>query len=74
MISSTAANKHAVVRRFDSSLIAGCSEKTNAIIKYFESYSGLVSSSLQSASDKISVNELGEPQTCSFQVGVIITI
>ena len=74
MISSTAANKHAGVRRFDSSLIAGCSEKTNAIIKYFESYSGLVSSSLQSASDKISVNELEEPQTCSFQVGVIITI
>ena len=44
---STAANKYAVVRSFGSSLVAGCSEKSSVNTKSFESYSELVSSSLE---------------------------
>ena len=47
MITSTAANKYAVVRRFGSGSIVGCSEKSNVITKSFESYSELVSSRLE---------------------------
>ena len=47
MITSTVANKFAVVRSFGSSSVAGCSEKSIAITKSFESYSELVSSSLE---------------------------
>ena len=47
MITSTVANKYAVVRSFGSSSILGCSEKSSVITKSFESYSELVSSSLE---------------------------
>ena len=47
MITSTAANKYAVVRRFGSGSIAGCSEKSSVITKSFESYSELVSSRVE---------------------------
>ena len=47
MITSTVANKFAVVRSFGSSSIAGCSEKSIVITKSFESYSELFSSSLE---------------------------
>ena len=47
MITSTVANKYAVVRSFGSSSILGCSEKLNVITKSFESYSELISSSLE---------------------------
>ena len=47
MITSTVANKYAVVRSFGSSSILGCSEKSNFITKSFESYSELISSSLE---------------------------
>ena len=39
--------KYAFVRSFGSSSVVGCSEKSSVIIKSFESYSELVSSSLQ---------------------------
>ena len=45
-ITSTVANKYAVVRSFRSSSIEDCSEKSSVITKSFESYSGLVSSIL----------------------------
>ena len=47
MVSSTFANKYAVVRSFGSSSIVGCSEKSSVITKRFESHSELVSSSLK---------------------------
>ena len=47
MITPTVANKYAVERSFGSSSIAGCSEKSSVITKSFESYSELVSSSLE---------------------------
>ena len=47
MITSTAANKHAVVRGFGSGSIIGCSEKSSVITKSFDSYSELVSSRLE---------------------------
>ena len=47
MITSTTANKYAVVRHFGSALIVGCSEKSSIITKSFESYSELVSSRLE---------------------------
>ena len=47
MITSTVANKYAVERSFGSSSIAGCLEKSSVITKSFESYSELVSSSLE---------------------------
>ena len=47
MITSTAANKYAVVRRFGYGSIAGCSEKSSVITKSFESYSELVSSRVE---------------------------
>ena len=47
MITSTVANKYAVVRSFGSSSIIGCSEKASIITKIFESYSELVPSSLE---------------------------
>ena len=47
MITSTAANKYAVVRSFGSSSIVGCSEKSCVITKSFESYPELVSFSLK---------------------------
>ena len=47
MITSTVANKYAVVRSFGSSSTLGCSEKSIVITKSFESYSELVSSSLE---------------------------
>ena len=47
MVSSTFANKYAVVRSFGSSSIVGCSEKSSDVTKSFESHSELVSSSLE---------------------------
>ena len=47
MSTSTVANKYAVERSFGSSSIAGCSEKSSVNTKSFESYSELVSSSLE---------------------------
>ena len=46
-ITSTVANKYAAVRSFGSSSVVGCSEKSIVITKSFESYSELVSSSLE---------------------------
>ena len=39
MVTSTVANIYAVVRRFGSSSIIGCLEKSSAITKSFEPYS-----------------------------------
>ena len=47
MITSTFANKYAVVKSFGSSSIVGCSEKSSVITKSFESHSELVSSNLK---------------------------
>ena len=76
MITSTAANKYAVVRSFGPSSIVVCSEKSSIITQSFESYSELVSiqSRNESTSEEISVNELEEHSEYSLQVGVIITI
>ena len=76
MITSTVANKCAVVRSFGPSSIVVCLEKFNIITQSFESYSELVSiqSRNESTSEEISVNELEELSEYSLQVGVIITI
>ena len=48
MITSTVANEYAVVvRSFGFSSIADSSEKSSVIIKYFESYSEMVSYNLE---------------------------
>ena len=47
MIISSVANKYAVVRSFGFCSIVGCLEKSSVITKNFESYSELVSSSLE---------------------------
>ena len=47
MITSTVADKYAVVRSFGFRLILGRSEKSTVITKSFESYSELVSSNLE---------------------------
>ena len=47
MITSTVANKYAVVRSFGFSSIADSSEKSSVMIKCFESYSEMVSYNLE---------------------------
>ena len=47
VITSTVANKYAVVRISGSCSIVGCSEKSSVITKSFESYSELLFSSLE---------------------------
>ena len=64
------------MRSFGSSSIVGSSEKSSAIRKSFESYSELVSSSLEMKvlKKKFLGNNKKSLQTYSLQVGVLITI
>ena len=75
LITSTFANKYAAVKSSGSSSIVRCSEKPSVITKNLESYSKLVSSSLEMKvlTKKFLLMNYKNPQTYSLQVGVIIT-